>query len=48
MPVILEFCSLIIPIEVIRKYYPGGFEKYKLERGHIFVPENFNIWYDED
>jgi len=48
MSVELEFCSLIIPIEVIRKYYPGGYKKYKLERSHIFVPENFNIWFDDD
>jgi hypothetical protein len=48
MSVDLEFCSLIIPIDVIKHYYPGGLKKYKSDNSHIFVPENYNIWFDDD
>ena len=48
MSIELEFCSLIIPIDVIRNYYPGGFKKYKSDHSHIIVPKNFNVWFDED
>ncbi len=33
MPIQLEGISVIIPIEKIEKFYPGGFEKYKKNRG---------------
>ena len=48
MSVVLEFCSLIIPIEVIHGYYPGGLKKYKSDKRHIFTPENFNVWFDDN
>jgi hypothetical protein len=46
--VILEFCSLIIPIDVIKGYYPGGLRKYKADHRQVFTPENFNVWFDDD
>ncbi|HSV77525.1 MAG TPA: TIGR02452 family protein [Bacteroidales bacterium] len=43
MAVELEFISLIIPIEKIEKYYPGGFKKYKSDNTQSI---GRRIWYD--
>jgi uncharacterized protein (TIGR02452 family) len=46
MSVLLEVISIIIPIEKIEKYYPGGFEKYKQD--HSFaIQEVKSIWFDD-
>jgi hypothetical protein len=44
MSVMLEFCSLIIPVEVIQKYYPGGYKQYKKENSRFFD----NGWFDDN
>lgn len=43
MAVELEFINLIIPIEKIEKYYPGGFNKYKKDNSQAI---GRRIWYD--
>jgi ribonuclease J len=48
MPVILEFYSLIIPVEVVRRYYPGGLKKYKQDNEYTFRSENYNEWFDDN
>jgi ribonuclease J len=51
MSVLLEFSSLIIPIDVVKKYYPGGLRKYKQDYKHRFTKENYgkpNEWFDEN
>ncbi|GMO36718.1 MAG: hypothetical protein Ta2B_16640 [Termitinemataceae bacterium] len=48
MAIELEFISLIIPIDIISKYYHGGYEQYKTDNSVRFVPENYNIWYDDE
>jgi len=32
----IEFISVIIPIEKIEQYYPGGFQKFKEDNSHLF------------
>ena len=44
MAVALEYISLIVPIEKIEQYYPGGFEKYKSDNEQSI---GGGIWYDE-
>ena len=44
MAVGLEFISLIVPIEKIEQYYPGGFEKYKSDNEQSI---GGRIWYDD-
>jgi hypothetical protein len=48
MSVILEFCSLIIPVEVVETYYPGGLKKYKVDHEYTFQSKNYNDWFDDD
>lgn len=43
MAVELEFINLIIPIEKIEEYYPGGFAKYKIDNHELI---GGRIWYD--
>ena len=44
MAVGLENISLIVPIENIEQYYPGGFEKYKSDNKESI---GGRIWYDD-
>ena len=44
MAVGLEYISLIVPIEKIEQYYPGGFEKYKSDHKQSI---GGSIWYDD-
>jgi len=39
--------SLIIPITIIDIYYPGGYEKYKLDNIDIFTSEYYGKFYDD-
>jgi ribonuclease J len=48
MSVILEFCSLIIPVDVVKEYYPGGLRKYKQDNKHRFTKKNYNEWFDDN
>ena len=43
MAVELEFISLIVPIEKIEKYYPGGFNKFKTDNRESI---GGRIWFD--
>jgi len=45
MALTLDFISLIIPIEKIEKYYPGGFEQFKKDRD--ITDNEDNEWYDD-
>ena len=44
MALALEYISLIVPINKIEQYYPGGFEKYKSDHKQSI---GGSIWYDE-
>ena len=44
MAVGLEYISLIVPIDKIEQYYPGGFEKYKSDHKQSI---GGSIWYDD-
>jgi uncharacterized protein (TIGR02452 family) len=48
MSIKLEFISLIIPLTIVEKYYPGGLEAYKKDHESIFKPENYNVWFDDE
>ena len=44
MAVGLEYISLIVPIDKIEQYYPGGLEKYKGDNKQSI---GGSIWYDD-
>ena len=44
MPVALEFINIIVPIEVVDRYYPGGFTAFKSEKSDMF---GGRLWHDD-
>ena len=40
--------TLFIPIAIVDIYYPGGFNKYKLDNIEKFSSEYYGVFYDDD